>query len=655
MSDAPRDADEGGDTGHACSPSLDGGTPPVTGTCTAAGWCWLSPGLPASELLAVSGVCGDVWAVGYGGTVIHRGPNAWSPVSAPTTVNLETVVRVGVNDVWVGDDDGSLYHYDGAKWTSYANTLANASIYSLWGASSNDVWAAGSTGSQGVLMHWDGTSWSHDALEQETVQLFALSGTSSNDVWVAGDKLYHWTGAWSAVSGMPAACSFDSVFAEAPGSAWTVCATDVATLFHGSGSHWDAVDAGGGANGLGSAAPQALWGTASTDVWMLSVFPDTPFEAVLGHYDGQTWIISDAIPSVVDPQFGTSTGPLESFVVGAPGSILHTVDFHTSYEDPVLGIDVFAISGSSPTDLWLVGAEAPGLIKPVPGTNAFHYDGTSLTAYPIGDNAAVANAVYVSMVNPPLGDGGFVVPSGWAVGADALGHPSAWMWENGTKTWVESTGLPEVHAMLWGVAGGTDGLFAVGDGPSLYSYASGSWSAVPLALAKRDGGMPQQPGFLALAGNEVGWYCAVGTAGLVVQKPPASEWVELPAPTSDDLQAVALDPRTPANVWVVGTSSAGATELFVWQAQAAGWSQLAVPGEPMSGGGAPRLSIDATEEVWLLGVSGTLFQGITGDAGTWATIGPPTGVPTAALWVEYINNGDTVLLGGQDTIGVFTQ
>jgi len=636
--------------GSRCVPTLDAAAPAPM-SCTSDGWCWLSPALPGFELTGVSGVCGDVWAVGFRGAVLHRIGTVWGPAASPTTADLETVARVAENDVWVGDGVGALHHFDGARWKSYpsdAGDAGGAVIWSVWGTATDDVWAAGTAGSRAIVMHWDGSAWAHDALEDKTQLITNLSGTSSDDLWAAGNDLFHRTGgAWTRATGMPAGCTFPSIFADAPGSAWTICSqNDIAgsldasisgsfngtSLFHGGGSNWTAVDAGLASPGLGPGVPQILWGSSAGDVWLLGDVESTPFPILFGHYDGARWRQTSMVPGVVTPAFGASTGPEESFLVGSPGAILHAVGASTLYEDPAFGTNVAAIAGTSPDDVWLVGSAAGGA-DGGSGTNVLHFDGTGLTPRPIAD-AASASAAFVPYP-PALDDAGAVIPSAWVVGASAAQVPQAWRWDNPSAAWVASAAFPSGATALRGVAGGSDGsLFAVGDGPAVYGYDGTSW--IPALDVTADGGVaPGSASLLAIAGDGFGAYWAVGTMGIVATRTVGAPWtVRSPLPRADTLTSVAVDPTSGA-VWAAGLNATGGADVFVLRRGATAWQPVAAPSEDLGNLpslSSPKLWVDGNGTPWMLGASAAVFKGGGADAGSWTPVGPSSGAATGAIW-----------------------
>jgi hypothetical protein len=83
------------------------------------------------------------------------------------------------NDVWIGGENGMLFHWDGRSWES-APSFSNGYIAQLAGNRANNLYArlAGSS----TLYHWDGGQWS--ALQPEIIAPF-------QDIWIdAADQIW---------------------------------------------------------------------------------------------------------------------------------------------------------------------------------------------------------------------------------------------------------------------------------------------------------------------------------------------------------------------------------------------------------------------------------------------------------------------------------
>jgi len=200
-------------------------TLPVVVTTVYDGWT-----APTGELI-VGGNSGYVYKYTPGGT--------WSSLKAPTiTAAVFAVGGVSASDYYVGTSAGNIYRYsNGVLPSSAINATAySGGIQSIWGRTSSEVWAVGSSGNairinngspttvtavpSGITNLYgvggppspsshvwivgaggfiarsvNGTTWS-TLLSGITTDLNTVIALSDTDVWIAGDAgvLLHWDG-----------------------------------------------------------------------------------------------------------------------------------------------------------------------------------------------------------------------------------------------------------------------------------------------------------------------------------------------------------------------------------------------------------------------------------------------------------------------------
>ncbi len=299
-----------------CLPTCTDPDQPVAcpATSAAAAGCRAAGTICARSLTAfMHGVWGtgpnDVWAVGYGGTILHWDGTAWSPVPSGTTESLAAPWGTGPDNVWITGTTGTILHWDGTAWSPSVSG-ATENVRGLWGSGPDDVWAVGNAG---TILHWDGVTWS--AFPGVTsYTLFRIWGSSANDIWAAGQSpitgagiIVHWDGAsWSPD---PVAVPFPAagVSGTGPDDVWVVGAPGI---LHWDGSRWTALPSPGDRGLLG------VWANTPTDAWAVGS------SGAIVHWNGSAW---SPVPTATSENLIQvwGSGADDVWAVGTNGTILH--------------------------------------------------------------------------------------------------------------------------------------------------------------------------------------------------------------------------------------------------------------------------------------------------------------------------------------------
>ena len=164
-------------------------------------------------------------------------------------------------------------HWDGSVWISAS--LPGFEPHSIWGASRDNVWAAGNG-----LFHWNGSAWSN---LQNIPTARVVWGSAPTDVWEIGGNVEHWDGmAWSPASfpvsgGTIALVGFSSDDFWAAGEGLTSGFVD----------HWEGTTWRPSFTGMSSLIFYSLWGTGSRDIWAVGICSRGTGCAY--HWDGLMW------------------------------------------------------------------------------------------------------------------------------------------------------------------------------------------------------------------------------------------------------------------------------------------------------------------------------------------------------------------------------
>lgn len=175
---------------------------------TSTNWQLVGDNLPGA-LISVWGTSeSDVWAVGgdsrdgTGPLVLHYDGTTWEKLSTgETSGNLWWVFGFENGTVYMGGEGGTILRYQDGAFTKQT-TPGTGTIYGIWGASPDDVWAVGNTNATSGGFAWklSGDAWVDEpSLPANIVSDFGVwkvHGCSASDAYLVGtDGLtLHWDG-----------------------------------------------------------------------------------------------------------------------------------------------------------------------------------------------------------------------------------------------------------------------------------------------------------------------------------------------------------------------------------------------------------------------------------------------------------------------------
>jgi len=371
-------------------------------------------------------------------------------------------------DVWAAGEAGTLLHWDGSKW-SPARSGVQSAIRTLWGSGSNDVWAGGDFL---FLLRWNGSEWTHWQLPDIARGVSDIHGSGPNDVWAVSDgrTLHHFNGtSWSS---QPAFDRGDTVWAS-PENLWLAGFPGYA--YHRTGSSWAWFE-------QGPLNVRSIWGSGPDDVWLVGANIHRWHQASL------VQVPRPGAAGFLHEVHGA--GPNDVWAVGSKGQSLHWEG--TSWSEVPTGVswdlegvwvptsgNAFAVGqrglevlrwdGSSwrpvPTPLGYffqdLGMTAQGRGWLVGETGRLrHFDGTT----PMNIESPTSNALRAVWVQNET--------EIWAVG-DA-GTILRW---DGSAWRVEQSNTTQVLRGVW--SDGAGEVWAAGERGTLLRRAGGAWSSVP--------------------------------------------------------------------------------------------------------------------------------------------------------------------------------
>lgn len=163
-------------------------------------WSTVASGLRESVLSIAGTSATDVWAVGAdrgeGPLVLHFDGASWTEVETKVRGNLWWLQPFKDGPVFMAGAQSTILRYENGAFARMATPgLSRHTIFGLWGARPDDLYAVGSLGStNGFVWHYDGTTWADVALPEalpkdaqgNTPGLFKVWGDRAGTVWVVG-------------------------------------------------------------------------------------------------------------------------------------------------------------------------------------------------------------------------------------------------------------------------------------------------------------------------------------------------------------------------------------------------------------------------------------------------------------------------------------
>jgi hypothetical protein len=374
-------------------------------------------------------------------------------------------------------------------------------------------------------------------------QLRAMWGSSASDVWVAGaaGTLMHWDG------------------------------TRFTTTLGSTSQTW-----------LG------IWGASASEVWLVGK------GGTIQRFDGASWQ-PVPFPTTGDlgAIWGTGTGTI--YVVAAQDGIWRS-DGGGPFTKVVDDIDLNAIDGAAPDDVWAVG----------PGSSQ-HWDGKAWTDIALFDPET---GVFSPAVN-----GVVAVGSGeaWASSDDIIdplfhydGVSGQWAGTPVSLRGYDLFGIRRVGSEIW----------AVGQWGAYHWTAAAGWVFDPV--------LTPEPTLMTVWGDGPDDVWAAGNGGAVLRRAADGVWITVAGTTGftdyESVSGTASD-----DVWAAGQQRVGHFDGLTWSE-----TRTATVGAPAGFGG---VSAQARDDVWAFTLSGSYDTALFhSDGAAWSAAGTLTNFRASAIW-----------------------
>lgn len=262
---------------------------PSSGVSEALRWVW---GADQNNVWIVGGTSSST------STILKWNGSTFSTQSSPVSKNLHSVFGFSATDVWASGRDGTILHYNGTSWSSQpaAGVSTGYFVYAIWGADTNNVWAAaydGTTSFKSTILKWNGSAWSAQATGVDAM-FRSIWGSSTTDVWAVGAAtsgtaalVYHFNGtSWSSVT-IPSVTTLFAVWGIDANNVWAVGAASSGThssLIKWDGTSWSNFSVTGLPGKTTTGTLRGITGTSANNIYIVS---DT--NGFASRWDGTTW------------------------------------------------------------------------------------------------------------------------------------------------------------------------------------------------------------------------------------------------------------------------------------------------------------------------------------------------------------------------------
>lgn len=272
----------------------------------------------------------------------------WITSESITSKHIYCVWGIESEDVYAAGESGTILHYDGTSWSSVNDDNFTDDLYALWGNSSKDIFAVGESG---TILHYNGSSWF--SMNSGTAKdLHGIWGTDENTVFAAGNSgtiLFYNGLKWNPLS---------SGVTSNLQCIWGIDETDVfaagnsGIILHYNGTAWTSQNSGVTAN---------INGIQGTDI--SSVFAAGSSGTIL-RYQGESWnAMSSGTKNDLYSIWGS--GGTDVFAVGELGTIVHFDGTAWTSMNKNTSNDLFGVWGVSSTDVFAAG-ESGTVLRYIP-------------------------------------------------------------------------------------------------------------------------------------------------------------------------------------------------------------------------------------------------------------------------------------------------
>ncbi|MFT7578490.1 MAG: hypothetical protein ACI9MR_000148 [Myxococcota bacterium] len=353
------------------------------------------------------------------------------PESVGTNFNLFALWGLDEEHLLLAHAKG-LRRYDGTTWNE---ELTNNRLRDVWGASVDDIYAAGSGG---ATWHYDGVAWTQFRIPGATGELWAVGGTASDNVVIAGaaNQVYRWDGAvWTShvISGV-----HRGVWGGLSDRIFVVGSTGV---HRWNGNSWTTLNSFPGAGAL------AVWGTANDNFYV------SDDSGAVHHFQGG---------GVWETLATGMSGAVQDFAGLGPSSFFAVTEDAVAFYDGASFVPIPYFDGFDLTAIWASGP-----------ANAIVAGGS-------GGLARFRGFGFQALPAPVVGGFNFKIHGVASDDIIIVGCCGAGVSRYDGSTWTREAGTDFTHRGVWMIS--SDDIWAVGTAGLVRHYDGQGWTTVDVGV-----------------------------------------------------------------------------------------------------------------------------------------------------------------------------
>ncbi len=372
----------------------------------------------------------NVYVAGYApfgiDSIYHWDGVEWSPIGDTQGWAIDSLWGYSSEDIWAVGEEGQIYHWDGQSWTFFDPGGNLHSLKDSWGSSSDNIFLAG-TG--GMVRHFDGENWSANYIDGTDSErgITSLWGIDDSHIYAVGSAglLYEYDGTdWTNLQTGPID-HLRGVWYSAEDEVFAVGENGITVKWSSTG--WEYIDSGV------TDDFNDTWGQQD----MIYAVGDN---GTIIHWNGDSCErMSSGTTEDLQCIRGLIDGSL--FAVGANDTVLRFSNSEWSNMSTGYGIDLNGVWAADETNVYVVGEVIDFSMSSI-----IHWDGNSWSLMPNEASARLSD-VY-----------GFAPDDIFAVGkASTILHYDGQEWTKfnlGDFPWVKMNRIGGVSS---------DNLYAAGD------------------------------------------------------------------------------------------------------------------------------------------------------------------------------------------------